>query len=79
MIKVTNPIEQMENATAEELVDLWNRSQVIIDGLKFSKYNQSRNDQFDAVIRVREWLMTVMQAKMTDEDFCKVINGKGKN
>lgn len=74
MIKVTtNPLEKLETATALELVDAWNRSERMMGELKFNPTHKDRSEQFDAVIRVREWLLKAMQAKMTDAEFCKVV------
>lgn len=73
IITLNGTQEILVSKSADELKIIWaeteKRFRFVIDstGLK------NRELEIDAIIRVRGWLMKAMQEKMTDAEFCKVI------
>lgn len=73
-IKTLNGIEAIiADKSADELIEMWNHTEFRKLNLIDSVGLKNRDQEFDAVIRVRQWIMKAMQEKMTDAEFCKVV------
>jgi|LakMenEpi03Aug12_release.lakeMendotaPanAssembly.Ray.scaffolds.fasta_scaffold573339_3 hypothetical protein len=80
MVKVTTynsadeiVADKLANKTAAELVKMWKETDRMINALKFNPTAKDRDDEWDAVIQLRAWMMKAMQKVMTDAEFCKVV------
>jgi hypothetical protein len=80
MVKVTTynsadeiVADKLANKTATELVKMWKETDCMINALKFNPTAKDRDDEWDAVITLRSWIMKAMQKVMTDAEFCKVV------
>ena len=61
------------NKSADELITMWKETDRMINALKFNPTAKDRNEEWDAVITLRQWIMKAMQKVMTDAEFCKVV------
>ena len=61
------------NKSADELIKMWKETDRMINALKFNPTAKDRNEEWDAVITLRQWIMKAMQKVMTDAEFCKVV------
>lgn len=62
------------NKSADELITMWKETDRMINALKFNPTAKDRNEEWDAVITLRQWIMKAMQKVMTDAEFCKVVD-----
>jgi hypothetical protein len=72
--KYNSAEEILANKSAAELIKVWNDSERMINALKFNPAGKDRDAEWDALIRVRQWLTKVMQTKMPYDEFCKVVD-----
>lgn len=74
MIKTYNGIQEIiASKSAAELTAMWKETEIRKQFLVTSTGIKNRDIEFDALIRVREYLMKAMQEKMTSVEFCKVV------
>ena len=77
MITVTkyNSAEEiLANKTADELILVWKDSERMINALKFNPSNANRDAEWEALIRVRQWITRALLAKLPYDEFCKVVD-----